>query len=104
MFLTIGKTVHKCSAAEHPATFDRSSRATDDCGKQASCFAMEATSDAGVLHERRTTGVPANPTFNLVIALVLWAIFQPRSLGAYRRRPPPLPKVTLAYRFCILLN
>lgn len=99
----IEKAVDKCSVAEHDGTFDRSSPATDDCGKRQACFALEATDNAGALLQNGAVFLP-NPWFNLFFILVLWATFQPRSLGSYLKRPPPLPKAPVAYRFCILLN
>ncbi|HWO99706.1 MAG TPA: hypothetical protein VNL74_03675 [Methylococcus sp.] len=99
----IEKAVDKCSVAEHGGTFDQSSPATDDCGKQQACLALEATDHAGGLLQNGAGFLP-NPWFNLFFTLVLWATFQPRSLDSYLKRPPPLPKAPVAYRFCILLN
>jgi hypothetical protein len=99
----IEKAVDKCSLTEHGDTFDRSSPATDDCGKQQACFALEATYNTGTLLQNGAGFLP-HPWFNFFFILVLWAAFQPRSLGSYLKRPPPLPKAPIAYRFCILLN
>lgn len=103
MLPTVEKAVDKCPIAEHDSTVDRSSPATVDCDRQATCFTLEAT-DAGALLQKSAAGLLASPLLSLFFVLVFWATFQPQSLGPYLRRPPPLPKAPIAYRFCILLN
>ncbi|UZR28462.1 hypothetical protein [Methylococcus mesophilus] len=96
-------------AAEHCAGMpeqDTSHQATPDgCDKQASCFGLQAVDEDDIAIDKAGTGPGVKLlTLCLLVVAGLWAAILRLPDHHYLRRSPPLPKVPVALRFCILLN
>ncbi|QJD29968.1 hypothetical protein [Methylococcus geothermalis] len=96
-------------AADHCAGMpeqDTSHRATPGgCDKQASCFGVQAVDEDGIAIDQAGPGFPAKLlTLCLLVFIGPWAAIRRLPDHHYLRRPPPLPKVPVALRFCVLLN
>jgi hypothetical protein len=96
-------------AAEHCAGMpeqDTSHQAAPDgCDKQASCFGLQAVDDDGIAIDKAGAGLQVKLLILCLLAVAgLWTAVPRLPDRHYLRRPPPLPKVPVALRFCILLN
>lgn len=96
-------------AADHCAAMpehgDSHPTPADGCGKQASCFGLQAVDEDGIAVDKTGPDFPAKLLAVCLLVLAwTWTTALRRPHSYYLRRPPPLPKVPLAFRFCILLN
>ncbi|MEW6037418.1 MAG: hypothetical protein AB1648_04085 [Pseudomonadota bacterium] len=96
-------------AAEHcagmPGHDESHHTLPDGCAKQASCFGLQAVDEDDIAIDKARAGLQVKLlTLCLLVVAGLWAAIPRRPDNHYLRRSPPLPKVPVALRFCILLN
>ncbi|QXP84410.1 hypothetical protein [Methylococcus sp. Mc7] len=93
---------HCAGMPEH----DESSQTPPDgCAKQASCFGLQAVDEDDIAIDKAGTGLQVKLlALCLLVVAGLWTAILRLPDHHHLRRSPPLPKVPVALRFCVLLN
>jgi hypothetical protein len=96
-------------AAEHcagmPGHAESPQTLPDGCAEETSCFGLKAVDEDDIAIDEAGSGFKVKLSALCLLGFIgLWAAIPRRPDNHYLRRSPPLPKVPVALRFCILLN